>query len=88
MAEAGKRLATQNCGHELGVKMSEQFNWYDHSNADIVVHPTLGIAVYMSDLGYLVITQEGSLGEEDTTITINPGDIERFAMAVQNAKGG
>lgn len=67
--------------------MSERFNWYSLDNSDVVIPPAQGVAVYMSDLGYLVIKQEGVNGEDDTTITINPGDIERFVFAVQNAKG-
>ena len=66
--------------------MTDRFNWNDHENEDIAIQPALGIAVYVSDLGYLVVRQEGVNGEDDTVITINPGDIERFAMAVQNAK--
>ena len=67
--------------------MSEQFNWDSQDNSDVVIPPAQGVAVYMSYLGYLVIKQEGVNGEDDTTITINPGDIERFVFAVQNAKG-
>lgn len=67
--------------------MTDKFNWYDLENADIVVQPTLGIAVYISAAGYLVIKQEGVNGEDEAVITINPGDIERFIIAVGNVRG-
>lgn len=67
--------------------MTDRFNWYDLENDDIAIPPTLGIAVYMSDPGYLVIRQEGENGEDDKTITINPRDIELFVLSVKKAAG-
>lgn len=68
--------------------MTDKFNWHDVDNEDVVIPPALGVAVYMSATGYLVIKQEGVNGEDDAVITINPGDIERLIIAVGNVKGG
>lgn len=65
--------------------MSEDFNWHSLSCDDVVIPPAQAVAVYISDAGYLIIRQEGLNGEGDTIITINPQDMERFALAVQNS---
>lgn len=63
--------------------MSDKVDWNDAANDAVVVPTTQGIAVYVSDSGYLVVTQEGFNGEDDQTILVHPRDIERFAVAVQ-----
>ena len=67
--------------------MENIFDWNDQGDVDVVIPTTQGVAVYISEAGYLVIRQQGAMGEDDAVVTINSRDIDRFMIAVGNVKG-
>ena len=67
--------------------MENIFDWNDQGDADVIIPTTQGVAVYITDVGYLVIRQQGAMGEDDSVVMINSRDIDRFMIAVGNIKG-
>ena len=65
------------------VLTKENYDW--NNGQDVVIYPTKGVAAYISDLGYLVIIQEGE--DQDMKILINPDNLEAFALKINSLVG-
>lgn len=89
MAKAGKWLETQNCGHELGVKMDNEFWAESEKCGDTCIRHQDQISVYINGDGDIAIRQEDTMSNEDNFIVVTRQNIKSLITAVQNvAKAG